>query len=289
MSETKQKCPICSGMGTPHFCNSEYRMYKCCDCLTVFLFPMPSVSFLNNFYARFHESYEHGGGYELFEAATCRTFSKKIEIIRQKFCDPNGKLRLLDVGCGKGYFVKACIEKGIDAQGIDLSPTAIKQAQMMGLPCRTGRVEDFDSDMPQFDVVTFWATIEHVPDPLETLTRMTSLVKPGGHLFLDTGVGSDWLDYLLPGVVQWYDPPRHLFVFSRKGMKCILEKAGLTVISIDANFESSTARRFIRIVRGLIFGATTRLASIFCAVTQKPTFSTKFSLGNLMFVEAKRR
>lgn len=288
-SESNQKCPICDGTASPFYSVGEYRMYKCCECFTVFLHPMPSASFLSKFYERFHEVYELGGGYELFEKATSRSFREKIKIIKRRVCRKGEALRLLDVGCGKGYFVKACIEEGIDAQGIDLSPTAINQAQKMNLPCRVGRVEDVECELPQFDVVTFWATIEHLPDPLVTLTRMAALLKPGGSLFLDTGIGFDWLDNLLPGVVQWYDPPQHLFVFSRQGVTTVLRKAGLTVTNLDPNFDCSHVRCFMRMVRGIIFGSMVRLASLLTKVTQKPTYFTRFALGNLMLIEAQKK
>jgi SAM-dependent methyltransferase len=261
-------------------------MYKCSKCLTCFLFPIPSESFLTEFYAKFHNNYETGGGYELFEVASSRTTLKKIELIKRHVCANPEKIKLLDVGCGKGYFVKACIEAGIDAQGIDLSTTAINIAREMGLPCQVGKIEDIASELPQFDVVTNWATIEHVPDPLSTVKAMASLLKPKGSLFLDTGIGSDWLDNLLPGVVQWYDPPQHIFVFSKKGIAITLKKAGLTVLRIDSNFERSHVRRFLRIARGLVFGIITRVASCLGMVKQRPTLCTKFAIGNIMYVHA---
>jgi acetyltransferase-like isoleucine patch superfamily enzyme len=33
--------------------------------------------------------------------------------------------RLLDVDCGRGFFIKACVTSGIDAEGVDLSETAV--------------------------------------------------------------------------------------------------------------------------------------------------------------------
>src|SRR5205823_1984563 len=88
------------------------------------------------------------------------------------------------------------------------------------------------SSLGTFDVVTFWATIEHVPDPSAMLRHIHEVLKPGGRLFLDTGVGADWLDRLLPGVVQWYNPPQHLFVFSFDGMRKCLRSAGFQTIAI---------------------------------------------------------
>lgn len=281
-------CPICEGKSEVYYCSGQHQMFKCKDCETAFLYPMPSAEFLDKFYAQFHKSFETGGGYELFEAASSRSFNRKIKIIKQRVKSSGEKIRLLDVGCGKGYFVEKCVEAGMDAQGIDLSSTAIEFARNAGRPCNRGRVEDIDSKKHQFDVVTFWATIEHLPDLLSALIKIRELLTPGGALFFDTGVGSDWLDNLLPGVVQWYDPPQHLFVFSPEGIKVVLQKANLEVKSIDLNFESSNLRKVLKSIRGIFFGTVVRSATCLARVRQSPILFTRYALGNLMLIEARK-
>jgi len=38
------------------------------------------------------------------------------------------------------------------------------------------------------------ATIEHLPDPIGMLRNIRDVLKPGGRIFVDTGIGADWLD-----------------------------------------------------------------------------------------------
>jgi SAM-dependent methyltransferase len=260
-------------------------MYRCSACRTAFVAPMPSAAFLERFYAEFHLTLAEGGGYEHFEARNAADFPAKIRLIRARLGP--GRHRLLDVGCGKGHFVRACGDHGFDASGIDLSSTAVAAARDAGLPAVCGRLEDHAESLGTFDVVTFWATIEHVPDPVTTLAAIRRVVKPGGYVFLDTGVGDDWLDRLLPGFVSWYDPPQHLYVFSTTGIERALAAAGFGLVSLDPCFERSRVRRVARIVRGAAAAGALRAVAALTLLRPGALGFTRYALGNPMLAVAR--
>ena len=186
-------------------------MFRCGGCRTAFVEPMPSAQFLTDFYNRFHASADAGGWYDEVEARMQADFPAKIALVQ---CYTQGRPgRLLDVGCGKGFFVKACQEAGIEAEGIDLSQSGVDYAtKVLNVKAVCAQLGDWQPD-GLFDTATFWATIEHLSAPVQMLADIQRVLRPGGLLLLDTGIGNDWLDRTLPGVVQWYDPPQHLFVF----------------------------------------------------------------------------
>lgn len=282
-------CPLCNCAAAPLFYAAEHRMYRCGNCSLAFVSPIPDDGFLTRFYSTFHATLEEGGGYELTESRMAADFSAKLRMLeREKLSE---RFRVLDVGCGKGFFVKACIDHGLDAQGIDLSDTAIQYARSaLGITATCGRLEDLAPALQDFDAVTFWATIEHVPDPIATLKTIHGVLKPGGVLLLDTGIGNDWLDRLLPGLNQWYDPPQHLYVFSLDSIKAALELAGFSVVSVDTNFERNVPRRIARVLRGAAAAAGFRLvAEATRTLRSQGSFGyTRFPLGNLMSVVARK-
>ena len=187
--------------------------------------------------------------YDAFEDRMQADFPTKIDLVLNTF-KPDKPGRLLDVGCGKGYFVRACVDRGLNAWGIDLSVTGIEFARKkLHLKAHQGSLADLKNELGLFDAVTFWATIEHLPDPIRMLRDISDILKPSGRLFLDTGLGDDWLDRLLPGRVQWYDPPQHLYVFSRGGLQAALAKAGFRIERLEPNFERSSLRRFLKTLR----------------------------------------
>lgn len=229
-----------------------------------------------------------GGGYELIEDRTAKDFNSKIRLIKTHLSKPNPVV--LDFGCGKGFFVRALINEGIRAEGIDLSDTAVRFARNeLDVPAMCGLVDDYEWMKSKFDGVCFWATIEHLSRPIETLKSIASVIKPGGFLFLDTGIGDDWLDRMLPGVNQWYDPPQHLHVFSIPSIVKSLEEAGFSVVKIDPVFERSVLRRIVRVIRGALASFGFRVVAEMTRSVNRPKRNfgfTRFPLGNLMSIVA---
>jgi len=99
--------------------------------------------------------------------------------------------RLLDVGCGDGFWTSIFSELGFEATGVDLSPGGIEAARSRypGIPFL---VADADEALPfepgSFDVV-FCRAISHFGEPDLEAPRVTSLIprlmallSPGGVL-----------------------------------------------------------------------------------------------------------
>ena len=278
-------CPLCNSNSEPAFEAGGYKMYRCTSCRTAFVRPMPDAATLQRFYDDFHKSAEAGGWYDDVEERMRDDFPAKVaRILGSGGAKPG---RLLDVGCGKGFFVKQCIDRGIDAQGVDLSQSGVTYArEVLKVPATQGALHDLKQSLGKFDVVTFWATIEHLSDPVGMLRDIFDVLQPGGRLFCDTGIGDDWLDRLLPGVAQWYDPPQHLFVFSRAGMIQAMRAAGLEVCRIDPCFERTPLRRVVRRARGAVLATGLRAAAALGRMGGGTFTFTRYPVGNLMMVEA---
>ncbi len=98
--------------------------------------------------------------------------------------------KLLDVGCGLGFFVKAVLTSKPDweAIGYEISTQAVafanKENQLKTV--YSGLVQNSKLPENSFDIITLWDVIEHIPKPHSLLTYLFSLLKPGGILFLQT-------------------------------------------------------------------------------------------------------
>lgn len=281
-------CPLCAGGAQPAFMAGEHRMYRCRACHTAFLSPVPTPAELERFYARFHLSDSEGGWYDQMEQRMQADFPEKVRLIRRATSGRDPR-RLIDVGCGKGFFVKACSDAGIRAMGIDLSLSGVEYAKrILGVKAVCGNLSQLKGTLGTFDTATLWATIEHVPEPVQLLRDIFDVLEPGGVLLLDTGIGHDWLDRLLPGVNQWYDPPQHLWVFSREGLEKALMSAGFSVESVDPCFERSGLRRALRIARNGVLAAGLRVAATLGGMSIGPFGFTRYPLGNLMSAIARK-
>lgn len=244
-------CKVCSAIVTKEVISNGYLYYKCNKCNTSQILPQPSNEELAIYYKSFHLPDSEGGSYDWIEQRMRADFSLKVELIQKKM---NGKIiQLLDVGCGKGYFVQECIKAGIIAQGIDVSESGIKHAkEQLKVKAECQAIENVASTpeyQNKFDVVTLWATIEHIPDALTLLKSIYECLKPGGFLFLDTGLGNVKEEKYMAGHSQWYDALQHLFVYSETGLRLLLENSGYKILSINKNFERNILRKMVKLFR----------------------------------------
>ena len=284
----KYPCPICKSTETDAaYEASEHRFYKCRSCHTAYVWPQPTADELAKFYDRYHLSDDVGGVYDKIETRMRLDFARRIDRIRQ--ATKGNAIRLLDVGCAKGFFVKACVDAGIDAEGCDLSASGVEYAkQKLGVKAMVGDLGTLTDKIEKVDVVSFWATIEHLADPRGMLQSMFEMLKPGGYVFLTTGIGDDWLDRMLPGVCQWYDPPQHLFVFSKPGIHHLMKEVGFQIENFDPCYDRSMQRVLARKIRAFVYAAGMRLVSTIAMAGVNGIQFTRFPVGNEMFIAAKK-
>lgn len=88
--------------------------------------------------------------------------------------------RVLDVGCGMGLLVRTMLRRGVDAQGIDVAPRPIAEANRLSPGrFRVGTITDLPFKDGEFQTVISTDVLEHVaeadvPQALAELARVTS-------------------------------------------------------------------------------------------------------------------
>jgi 2-polyprenyl-6-hydroxyphenyl methylase/3-demethylubiquinone-9 3-methyltransferase len=100
---------------------------------------------------------------------------------------------VLDVGCGGGLASEGLARRGAKVTAIDASPEMIKVANLhklesgLSIEYSEGSAEILAASRAnQFDIVTCFEMIEHVPEQDTTLRALADLVRPGGYLILST-------------------------------------------------------------------------------------------------------
>ena len=143
-----------------------------------------------------------------------------------------GRRRLLDIGCGPGFFLKTAIARGWQGHGIEPSRQACAHARGLGAAVTEGF---FDAEtapaLGRFDAVNLTNVLEHVADPIGVLTRAAQLLEPGGVLCV--GVPNDFSPFQIGargalGIGEWWvAPPHHLNYFDFDSLAALLTRLGL--------------------------------------------------------------
>jgi methionine biosynthesis protein MetW len=109
---------------------------------------------------------------------------EKLERIVDLFepCD-----RVLDVGCGDGWFGKRIIKEfGADVHGVDISKDALKKAELSGLKVKRQDLDGNELSYPNdhFDAVLCGDIIEHLINTEFFLKEIRRVLKKNGFLIL---------------------------------------------------------------------------------------------------------
>ncbi len=95
--------------------------------------------------------------------------------------------RLLEVGCGPGYFAaRVRDELGIDVVALDLSPRMVELARARGVDARVGDVERLPFAARDFDCAVANWMLYHVPELDQALSELARVLRPGGRLIAAT-------------------------------------------------------------------------------------------------------
>lgn len=233
------RCPACDapapscGKEVP---DHEYGLSRtaryagCPACGTLFQQPMPGEAELAGFYPADYHSMTHAGRLQrLRDGLRVRRLARLV---------PDGGA-LLDFGCGDGSFLVAAAASlpGRALWGFEIAERSEIQSLAGGaVTVVRGAFAELLERLPPCGLITMNHVIEHLPDPLLTVSRLAERLVPGGVLEGQTPA-ADSLERAVFGT-RWsgFHAPRHTVVFSRDGLARLLERSGLPSAEVRGAF-----------------------------------------------------
>ena len=240
-------CPVCGHSGLYSFAAKNYEFSKCLrkDCSHVYVDPMPTDTDLNFYYAKNTSGLENSDSWTMVEdyKINPQIVHKFYENNRIRFLRNQSYLSfqssVLDVGCSTGMFLRVLKDQGYqNIVGVDVSLEQVAH-------CRdVNGIQAFQNlaEVPageKFDLVTLYAVLEHVPNPMEVLEQSVNRLKPGGHLVVDVPNYRSLYRVVSRKKWLWLIPPVHLQYFSPRSLQKLAKNAGL-VISYASTKSTST-------------------------------------------------
>lgn len=178
--------------------------------------PQPKTEELPKYYESTdyisHTDEKSGLFSNLYQFVKKWSLHKKTKLI---FDQNNGVGTLLDIGAGTGDFLKVAKEKGWQVYGMEPNKNAMKLASEKGIELKS-TLNDFDGK--QFDVITLWHVLEHIPNLNETILNLSNLVKTNGTLIIAVPNFKSFDAKHYGKFWAAFDVPRHLWHFSKESI-----------------------------------------------------------------------
>jgi 2-polyprenyl-3-methyl-5-hydroxy-6-metoxy-1,4-benzoquinol methylase len=224
-------CAICGGTTVEQAClKFGQQIARCQQCRLVFVSPrLPKEAIWQRYSAEyFWKEYLPALGVvdghfdlETFDAR----HAGMLDLVRRERGGAIG--RLLEVGAGAGFFLKAAERAGWIVRGVELSAEGAAFAtSRLGLDVRREPAETIDFGEARFDVAVMFDVVEHLFEPTVVLAAIRRLLVPGGLLVVTTP-NFDALSRIILGR-DWavLSPLEHLYYYTERTLAMQLECAG---------------------------------------------------------------
>ncbi|MCB1199866.1 MAG: class I SAM-dependent methyltransferase [Leptospiraceae bacterium] len=213
--------------------SSIYAIEECTGCGLWQVYPRPTAEELEKLYtgSYFHARTDRGYADYASEAvkkSIVYTLEKNLRDLKFYDWEKNlGSLKkVLDIGCAAGHAVEWFNQHGWCGEGIDVAPEMVAIGKSRNLKLHQGDFLTTPFKSHSFDLVTLWASIEHLPEPGEFFRRISRILKPGGKLYISTChlgffarfQGQNW---------RYLNVPEHLYYFTKDSLRDWASRYGL--------------------------------------------------------------
>ena len=215
-------CPVCAGRSlAPLRGYRRAHLARCRECGLVFADRRPSDA----------ELADHYGEYSRADYDSPITRQRYRELLAG-FEPYRQTGRVLDVGCGIGFFLEEARDRGWEAHGTEFEQRAVEIVRAKGLSCARAPLAPDAFEPGSFDVVTAFEVVEHLGDPRAEAASIAAALRPGGLLYLTTPNFGSLSRRLLRGRWSVVSYPEHLLYFTPSTLGEWLARAGFAPVGV---------------------------------------------------------
>ncbi|WP_448519840.1 class I SAM-dependent methyltransferase [Rhodoflexus sp.] len=223
MEALHTSCLVCR---SPHLKRLE-RYYakdylvQCRNCGFVFAQKIPSPQELEAYY----EGY---GRNDYLSPLTVRRYEELLQSW-EPYRQTN---RLLDVGCGVGYFLETAKTKGWEVHGTEYTDRAVEICAAKGIAMQKGALNPELYAPESFDILTSFEVIEHINQPRDEMAKFYQLLRKGGLVYITTPNFNSTLRYYLKEHYNVIAYPEHLSYYTPATLERLMQSIGFRKVRV---------------------------------------------------------
>jgi 2-polyprenyl-3-methyl-5-hydroxy-6-metoxy-1,4-benzoquinol methylase len=140
-------------------------------------------------------------------------------------------LKVLEVGCGGGWYLNSCRLRGAEVRGFDPDANCIKAGRERGIDISNGLSEDALAAGASADVVMLIHVLEHTLEPVEVLKTARQLLRNDGCLFVAVPGLKSVATGAWGGSLKLQIQGAHNYIWHRSPFERMAAAAGLSIVN----------------------------------------------------------
>lgn len=210
--------------------NSQFLL-NCQNCGLYFFAEPPSDKELSNYYKTTYSQVHQKQLYDLlkenYNSGFFKTLLNNLKNYHGQIQKDDSKI--LDYGCGHGFFLKAAKENGFEVYGVEYDDEVAKfnENELKIKMLSNNELENTKDNT--FDIIRINHALEHLPDPEKILKTLFRKLKINGIIAISAPNFSP--NIVKSDPTKLYDLvfPEHLFYFTHRAISELLSRLGYVV------------------------------------------------------------
>ena len=203
----------------------HYRIVKCQNCSLVFSSPVLPPGKISMLYKESVCNYKEQIPYLI------KTY---LNIIKKIKSDIAENPKVLEVGCGNGFFLKALLDSKFTKNIFGVEPSSKMVLEADSSLRNKIKISIFKSNMfakESFDLILCFHTLDHMYDPNEFIRNSYSMLKRNGYVIIVVH-DTEGLSVKLFGENSAIFDIEHIYLFNRKTLSKIFLRNKFKVVQI---------------------------------------------------------
>jgi 2-polyprenyl-3-methyl-5-hydroxy-6-metoxy-1,4-benzoquinol methylase len=165
---------------------------------------------------------------------------KRYNELLDKFESYRKNNKILDLGCGLGFFLEEAKKRGWEVFGTEIGDIQAKTCIKKGIKIYNGIIDISDFDAEMFDVVTSIEVIEHINNPNIELNTINYILRKGGLAYITTPNFNSLLRFKLKSSYNVINYPEHLSYYTPNTLNKLFSNHGFKALKIQTTGISLT-------------------------------------------------
>lgn len=211
--------------------SNDHKVFKCIKCGQVQINPIPTIDEDRSYYNNNSQAKTvfNSVNMKVMKLKTAADVNRRFEIFKDRI---NKNMKLLEVGCGYGFFVEYLKNKGYNIEGIEISNSR-REYGIKELGCEIHDInllskDVSDSQNEKYDTIFLFHVLEHISEPEKFLNNIKKMLKKEGTLIIEVPNLDDHMLLRSEEYRNFYFQRAHITYFDKLTLTNLMIKSGYT-------------------------------------------------------------